>query len=97
MRNGGSCLNCPRCGLSIAVRSPWLVMTHCPRCVARARTAVELISSEMPASVPYAAGLLPSADTLTAQRQHVTAGQSARDEAEPVVAIATSGEGNLRR
>ncbi len=68
MRNAGSYLNCPRCGLSIGIRSPWLAITHCPRCIARARTAVELFGSEMPASVLYANGSLPSADALTAPR-----------------------------
>jgi hypothetical protein len=56
-------LNCPRCGLSIAVRSRWLAITHCPRCVARARTVVELFSSRLPARALYGENCLPRADT----------------------------------
>jgi hypothetical protein len=38
-------LECPRCRLNIEVRSGWLAMTHCPRCVARSRMIVELVSA----------------------------------------------------
>jgi hypothetical protein len=55
-------LNCPRCGLSIALRSRWLAITHCPRCVARSRTIVELFSSRLPAPVLYGENWLPGAD-----------------------------------
>lgn len=54
-------LNCPRCGLSIEVRSRWLAIRHCPRCVARTRTVVELFSSGLPADALYATGSLPQA------------------------------------
>jgi hypothetical protein len=54
-------LNCPRCGLSLAVRSRWLAITHCPRCVARARTIVELFRSRLPASALYAESWRPRA------------------------------------
>lgn len=37
-------LRCPRCGLSIRPRWDWLVIEHCPRCLARARTPVQLVS-----------------------------------------------------
>jgi hypothetical protein len=57
-----SYLNCPRCGLSIALRSRWLAMAHCPRCVARSRTIVELFSSRAPARVPDGESCLPRAD-----------------------------------
>jgi hypothetical protein len=66
MRDAGSYLICPRCGLTIGTRSPWLAMTHCPRCIARAHTAVELFSSDVSASILYANGPLPSAGTFTA-------------------------------
>ncbi len=76
MRHVGSYLNCPRCGLSIGIRSPWLTMTHCPRCVARHRIAVQLFSSEMPASVLYTPGSLPGADATAAPvTSPATAGQ----------------------
>ncbi len=55
-------LNCPRCGLSIEVRSRWLAITHCPRCVARARRAVELFSSRLPARTLYAENWRPRAE-----------------------------------
>jgi hypothetical protein len=55
-------LNCPRCGLSIEMRSRWLAIRHCPRCVTRAHTAVELFSSGLPSSVLYASDSLPQAD-----------------------------------
>jgi hypothetical protein len=55
-------LNCPRCGLSIALRSRWLAITHCPRCVARSHTIVELFSSRLPAPVLYVENWLPRAD-----------------------------------
>jgi len=90
MRQAGLYLNCPRCGLSIGMRSPWLVMTHCPRCIARAHTAVEMFSSEMPASMLYASGSLPTADTRTAPRKPVPAGYAPRDDSEPEVEIAAT-------
>ncbi len=52
-------LNCPRCGLSIALRVRWLAIKHCPRCVARSRTIVELFSSQLPAPVLYGENWLP--------------------------------------
>jgi hypothetical protein len=32
-------LNCPRCGLRITPGTAWLSVRHCPRCLARSRTA----------------------------------------------------------
>jgi len=61
VRAGTPYLNCPRCGLRIEVRSRWLAIRHCPRCVARARTVVELFSSRLAADAPYATGSLPQA------------------------------------
>jgi hypothetical protein len=55
-------LNCPRCGLSIALRSRWLAVKHCPRCVARTHTIVELFSSRLPAHLLYAENRLPQAE-----------------------------------
>jgi hypothetical protein len=48
------CLDCPRCGLSIVPRSPWLTINHCPRSLGRTRTLVELSSSELRAEGLYA-------------------------------------------
>jgi len=33
---------CPRCGLTLRVRAPWLLTTTCPRCEAYAGVAVTL-------------------------------------------------------
>ena len=49
----GPYLNCPRCRLSIRLRGPSLRMVHCPRCVARTRTLVELFASTLPAEQLY--------------------------------------------
>lgn len=55
-------LNCPRCGLSIAVRPYRAMIRHCPRCVARARVVVDLFSSTLPADVLYQEDSLPLVD-----------------------------------
>jgi hypothetical protein len=44
-------LNCPRCGLSITLRSRWMAIRHCPRCLGHTRTPVELFSAQLPADV----------------------------------------------
>ena len=67
-RRGPLFLNCPRCGLSIQVRAQWLVVEHCPRCLARARIAVILFSSPLSAEGLYAEGSAPSADRHTGER-----------------------------
>jgi hypothetical protein len=55
-------LNCPRCGLSIERRARCLTITHCPRCIARTRTPIEMFGSQLPAELLYAYGSLPHAD-----------------------------------
>ena len=56
-------LNCPRCGLSIRMKAAWWsAIEYCPRCIARARIAVKLFSSGLPAAELYADGLVPQAD-----------------------------------
>jgi hypothetical protein len=42
-------LNCSRCGLSIRPRHSMLAIEHCPRCIARARVAVKMVESRLPA------------------------------------------------
>jgi hypothetical protein len=42
-------LNCSRCGLSIRPRHRLLAIEHCPRCIARARVAVPMVESRLPA------------------------------------------------
>jgi hypothetical protein len=67
----GECyLNCPRCGLTITPRFPWLAMRHCPRCLARNRTIVELFSSGLPAAALYADGSVPQADGNGSRRRN---------------------------
>lgn len=56
-------LNCPRCGLSIRMKAAWWsAIEYCPRCIARARVAVKLFSSGLPAPELYADGLVPQAN-----------------------------------
>lgn len=38
-------MNCPRCGLTVGVRTALLAVEHCPGCLARSRGAV-LMASE---------------------------------------------------
>jgi hypothetical protein len=54
-------LNCPRCGLTVRPRPASLVIEHCPRCIARRRTAVRLVASTQPADKPYAGDRLRDA------------------------------------
>ena len=39
-------LNCPRCRLTITVRTDWLGVEHCPRCIARRCILVRLFPSQ---------------------------------------------------
>ena len=39
---------CPRCGLSLAERFRASALSHCPRCIARRRTLVEMVQSRHP-------------------------------------------------
>lgn len=41
-------LNCPSCGLTLAMRRPEAEIEHCPRCLANARRAVGLFVSAKP-------------------------------------------------
>jgi hypothetical protein len=56
-----SLLNCPRCGLSIRPKVSWLTVEHCPRCIARARIPVKLLSSTLRAEELYPEGRVPAA------------------------------------
>ena len=49
-------LNCPRCGLGIAQTARSRLFVHCPRCLGRARTRVELFASTLRAERLYADG-----------------------------------------
>ena len=51
---------CPRCGLSIRTRAPWLAIEHCPRCLARDQIPVRLFSSPLPTAKLYSDGMAPS-------------------------------------
>jgi hypothetical protein len=50
-----SYLNCPSCGLILAIARPADVVDHCPRCLARRRRLVELFVSDWPRGRPSAA------------------------------------------
>jgi hypothetical protein len=68
-RAGESFLNCPRCGLTIKPRAPWLAVRFCPRCLARSQSVVELFSSALPAEALYAEGSAPRADRRGDERR----------------------------
>ena len=53
------CMNCPHCRLSIERNPHWLTIRHCPRCLGRNRTLVELFNSSLPAHVLYVDKTLP--------------------------------------
>lgn len=63
-------LNCPRCGLSITPRAPWLRAEHCPRCLARSRTLVTLFTSTLPTSELYPKGSAPGDATTNGPSAH---------------------------
>jgi hypothetical protein len=64
----GSCLRCPRCGLSIRPRASWLTIEHCPRCIARDRTPVKLLSYPPPAVEHYRQGFGSNARGATTEQ-----------------------------
>ncbi|MFZ0383663.1 MAG: hypothetical protein WCD11_30145 [Solirubrobacteraceae bacterium] len=69
--DGSRFLNCPRCGLSIRPRAPWLAIEHCPRCMARAQIPVTLFASPLPPAELYPEGSVPSVErrgATTSQR-----------------------------
>jgi hypothetical protein len=68
-RAGESFLNCPRCGLTIKLRAPWLAIRLCPRCLARSQSVVELFTSALPAEVLYAEGSAPRHDRCGDERR----------------------------
>lgn len=74
---GSRHLNCPRCGLSIAMRANRAGMRHCPRCVARNRVLVELFASTLPAGVLYAESALPEVSSNAPLRAAADAGANA--------------------
>jgi hypothetical protein len=41
-------LNCPNCGLTLALMRPEAEIEHCPRCLAKSRRAVGLFVSAEP-------------------------------------------------
>jgi len=62
-------LNCSRCGLSIALRSR--PNAHCPRCLGRTGTIVELFSFRLPACALYADHSLPGAGKALSRQRGV--------------------------
>lgn len=49
-----SYLNCPSCGLLLAITRPADMVDHCPRCLARRRRLVEMFVSDRPRGRPSA-------------------------------------------
>jgi hypothetical protein len=43
-----SYMTCPRCGLTVRIRTPYLALERCPRCIARARALVGMEFSNAP-------------------------------------------------
>ncbi len=41
-----SYMRCPRCGLSVRIRAPFLTLDRCPRCIAKQRVAVAMTMIE---------------------------------------------------
>jgi phage FluMu protein Com len=37
-------VRCPRCRLGISPRAHWLTVEHCPRCLARRRIAIPMVT-----------------------------------------------------
>jgi len=50
-----SYLNCPRCGLSIRLRAPYLALERCPRCLARAGLTIPMYVTRQPRGIHRAA------------------------------------------
>jgi hypothetical protein len=65
-RRAAPFLNCPRCGLSIRPKARWMTIERCPRCLARARVAVKLFRSSLPAAELYHEGGAPQPDNRSA-------------------------------
>jgi len=80
-RSSTLCLNCPRCGLRIEVLARRLAIRHCPRCVARTRSVVELSSSQRPANALYATDSLPQARTESPATTNLQASRHERSAA----------------
>jgi hypothetical protein len=84
-----SYLNCPRCGLTIKLRTSWLTIRHCPRCVARSRTVIELFGSALPADPVYTANARPHAGAIgraaTSRSTHSTASSAFTTSARPTL------------
>jgi hypothetical protein len=41
-------MTCPRCGLTVVSRSPYLIVQRCPRCLARRRRLVKMEATPDP-------------------------------------------------
>lgn len=60
-----SYLNCPSCGLTLAMLRAEAEIEHCPRCLARARRAVGLFVSAEPR------GRKPARESATSPAPHL--------------------------
>ena len=65
--------NCPHCGLTIGSRAPWLAVRYCPRCLARKRAIVQMLSSSRVTEAPHPgsrqAPTLPATPKFMARKQ----------------------------
>jgi len=55
-------LHWPKCGLSLRPRARWLAIEHCPRCLARTRIPVRLLSSPLLADEPHSDASAPTVE-----------------------------------
>lgn len=76
-------LNCPRCGLTIVPKATWLVVEHCPRCLARRRLAVRMFASTLPAAELYAKESRSVRDAVDAAERSDAQGRSSRSRWPP--------------
>jgi hypothetical protein len=96
--SASSFLICPRCGLSIKPRAGWLAVEHCPRCIARARTAVRMFSSPLPSSELYRDGFEPNSESATGdQWQDGIGDPEGLPQTQAAVAFATRMHAGQRR
>ncbi len=69
-----SYMTCPRCGLSIRLRAPYLTLEGCPRCLARRRVSIQMDISEQPRDVVVERGR-PRDDGHNERREKVPPGK----------------------
>jgi anti-sigma B factor antagonist len=66
-------MNCPRCGLAVRLRAPYLTLDRCPRCLAKSGLSVPMTISEAPirrrSAVKGEDGVVPGGLSILATRE----------------------------